>query len=41
MTKDAEGHELALTQGMKMIGTEQVALDAEVAAIEAVVQRMV
>jgi len=41
VTRDAEGRELALTQGMKVLGTEQTASDAEVAAIEAVVRRMV
>jgi len=41
VTKDAEGLGPALTQGMKILGAEQTAFDAEVAAIEAVVRWMV
>ena len=34
VTRDAEGRGPALIQGMKVLGTEQIAFDAEVAAIE-------
>jgi len=38
VTRDAEGRGPALTQAMKVIGTEQTAFGAEVVAIEAVVR---
>jgi hypothetical protein len=41
VTRDAEGRGPALTEGMKVLGTEQTAFDAEVTAIEAVVRWMV
>ena len=40
-TRDAEGPGPALAQGMKVLGAEQTAFDAEVAAIEAVARWMV
>jgi hypothetical protein len=41
VTRDAEGRIPALAQGMKVLGTEQTAFDAEVTAAEAVVRSVV